>query len=527
VAAKFGWYLFGVGLGLVAVYIVFKLVFKYWLEQVYKLGLVQRQAKLLGNAADRINIFDHQREKRMKRIRPTLETLASKMEESGIGTKKVKNDILKITEIDDPQFHSQALRALFNALDDDDTGTLSYNQFNSLLGMNQVQLQQFIGGMNSRAGLDYDTKVLTRAVFVKNFLPVLEECSHFAPDEEDAMQLFDDMAKYEKENKVGSKKNIGADEGSTGDDSNEDSVEIRFETFREKDFFHFLSQQQTNDLMKRFRWLRTQQNKALQKANSEQARGRLTTLKVGGFSRAESSRDGLTISRQEFIKNYPKLLKEVVTTNAARRDSKSGEISNGTEEECTSIDIAFENLCLSVQLAKQKVYIVDHVTGRLRAKTMTALMGGSGAGKTSLLNALCGRAFYGLVEGKIWINGQEASIEEHKDAVGFVPQDDTVYAELTVKENLIYSGKFRSERGTDILDIEDYAESVLNKLGLVRVQDTIVGDVTRRGVSGGEKKRVNIGIELMGQPRYARRISKDNVCIPVVASNFTLYLLHV
>ena len=131
----------------------------------------------------------------------------------------------------------------------------------------------------------------------------------------------------------------------------------------------------------------------------------------------------------------------------------------------------------------------------------TATFFSSGAGKTSLLNALCGRAFYGTVEGKIWINGIQASIEEHKDAVGFVPQDDTVYAELTVKENLIYSGKFRSERNADIIDIEDHADSILAKLGLSRVANTIVGDVTRRGVSGGEKKRVNIGIELMGQVR--------------------------
>ena len=273
------------------------------------------------------------------------------------------------------------MRALFNALYDDESGTLSYNEFNTLLGMNQVQLQQFVGGMNSRAGLDYDTKMLTRAVFVKNFLPVLEECSHFAPDEEDAMNLFDEMAKYERDNKLQSTRQADQDgDTSTGPDSNEETenVEIRFETFREKDFFHFLSQQQTNDLMKRFRWLRTQQNKAMQKAANSTGRSRRNTLMGGGLSRAQSARDGLTIGRDEFIKNYPKLLKEVVTTNAARRDSKSGESSNGMEEECTTVDITFEDLCLSVELAKQKVYIVDHVTGRLRAKTMTALMGGSG-----------------------------------------------------------------------------------------------------------------------------------------------------
>jgi hypothetical protein len=347
---------------------------KYWTDQLYKLSLIEKR-KL--DPFMKLNIFD-QREKRMKRIRPTLETLARKMEENKIGTRKVKNDILKIPESDDPQFHSQALRALFNALDDDDSGTLSYNEFNTLLGMNQVQLQQFIGGMNSRAGLDYDTKVLTRAVFVKNFLPVLEECSHFAPDEEDAIALFEEMARYERETGRGNTSHDHPPESSQAGGEDDENVEIRFETFREKDFFHFLSQQQTNDLMKRFRWLRTQQNKAAQKAQGVNSRVRRNTLMGGGFSREQSARDGLTIGKEEFVKNYPKLLKEVVTTNAARRDSKSGMSSAGSEEDVPTVDITFENLSLSVELAKTKVYIVDHVTGRLRARTMTALMGGSG-----------------------------------------------------------------------------------------------------------------------------------------------------
>lgn len=370
---EIGFYIFYATLGLVAAYILGVYVFKYWTDQLYKLSLIEKR-KL--DPFKKLNIFD-QREKRMKRIRPTLETLARKMEENKIGTRKVKNDILKIPESDDPQFHSQALRALFNALDDDDSGTLSYNEFNTLLGMNQVQLQQFIGGMNSRAGLDYDTKVLTRAVFVKNFLPVLEECSHFAPDEEDAEALFDEMARYERETGRGHNEPPESHAGDHGEDDM--NVEIRFETFREKDFFHFLSQQQTNDLMKRFRWLRTQQNKAAQRAQGANTRVRRNTLMgAAGFSREQSARDGLTIGKDEFVKNYPKLLKEVVTTNAARRDSKSGISSGGSEEEYPTVDITFDNLSLSVELAKTKVYIVDHVTGRLRARTMTALMGGSG-----------------------------------------------------------------------------------------------------------------------------------------------------
>lgn len=116
------------------------------------------------------------------------------------------------------------------------------------------------------------------------------------------------------------------------------------------------------------------------------------------------------------------------------------------------------------------------------------------------MNTLCGRAYYGNVGGYIFVNGQEETINRCIDVVGFVPQDDIVFAELTVRENLIYAGKFMIPKGTPIEDIEDLADDVIADLGLNRVADSMVGDVTRRGISGGEKKRVNIGLELMKRP---------------------------
>lgn len=116
------------------------------------------------------------------------------------------------------------------------------------------------------------------------------------------------------------------------------------------------------------------------------------------------------------------------------------------------------------------------------------------------MNALCGRAYYGETSGVININGNSAKIEDCIDATGFVPQDDIVYAELTVKENFVFAGRLKLPRGTSSQYIKDLANDVIANLGLTRVTNSIVGDVTRRGVSGGEKKRVNIGLELMSKP---------------------------
>ena len=76
-----------------------------------------------------------------------------------------------------------------------------------------------------------------------------------------------------------------------------------------------------------------------------------------------------------------------------------------------------------------------------------------------------------------------------------------MYAELTVKENLLFAGRFKLPAGTPENEIEDLADKVMASLGLSRIANSRVGDVNRRGVSGGEKKRVNIGIELMAKPK--------------------------
>lgn len=91
---------------------------------------------------------------------------------------------------------------------------------------------------------------------------------------------------------------------------------------------------------------------------------------------------------------------------------------------------------LSLTIGKKqenKKIVVDSVTGRIQESTMTALMGGSGAGKTSLLNTLCGRAFYGKVSGQIFINGSAGHIEDHKHLLGFVPQ--VIFSSVTPSNN--------------------------------------------------------------------------------------------
>ena len=100
---------------------------------------------------------------------------------------------------------------------------------------------------------------------------------------------------------------------------------------------------------------------------------------------------------------------------------------------------------------------------------MTALMGRSGVGKTSLINVLCGRAFYGKITGDVKINGHDTTIEENTHFFG-----------LCLKMiNITFAGNYQLPAGTSVVEIKDIVYDIIANLGLAHVANTIVGYVSR------------------------------------------------
>ncbi|KAL3834156.1 hypothetical protein ACJIZ3_008892 [Penstemon smallii] len=162
------------------------------------------------------------------------------------------------------------------------------------------------------------------------------------------------------------------------------------------------------------------------------------------------------------------------------------------------IEIAFSNL--TVTLKQKKKHILRSVTGEIRPGRITALMGPSGAGKTTLLSALAGKTVGCSINGLVLVNGIMESIRSYKKIVGFVPQDDIVHGNLTVEENIWFSANCRLSADLPKADKVLVVERVIESLGLQPVRDSLVGTVENRGISGGQRKRVNVGLELVMEP---------------------------
>ena len=105
------------------------------------------------------------------------------------------------------------------------------------------------------------------------------------------------------------------------------------------------------------------------------------------------------------------------------------------------IEVSFKDLSLALKGNGKK--ILRNVTGKLMPGRVTAVMGPSGAGKTTFLNAMAGKATGCVVTGSVFINGRPESIHSYKKIIGFVPQDDIIHGNLTVEENLWFSAKCR------------------------------------------------------------------------------------
>ena len=133
----------------------------------------------------------------------------------------------------------------------------------------------------------------------------------------------------------------------------------------------------------------------------------------------------------------------------------------------------------------------------LHSGELLAIMGGSGTGKTTLLSILNGSLT--PQEGQITINGHDISEQKAKDLIGFVPQDDLLIEELTVYQNLYYTAKLCFASLTEE-EIDRRVMKILKDLGLDATKDLKVGSAINKYISGGQRKRLNIALELIREP---------------------------
>ena len=162
-----------------------------------------------------------------------------------------------------------------------------------------------------------------------------------------------------------------------------------------------------------------------------------------------------------------------------------------------SIGLSFDFEGLSFVTTKGKTILQD-VTGTMPRGSSWGIMGGSGAGKSTFLNVLMGKATN--TGGSVKVNGWVKDMAKYKKLIGYVPQDDIVFPELTVRENILHSARVRLPASWRDKEIQDHVDSLIACLQLTHVQHSRVGDSRKPVISGGQRKRVNIGIELAAAP---------------------------
>ncbi|KAL8245312.1 hypothetical protein R6Q59_011570 [Mikania micrantha] len=161
-------------------------------------------------------------------------------------------------------------------------------------------------------------------------------------------------------------------------------------------------------------------------------------------------------------------------------------------------EVTYKIITKGVTSSEEKV-ILKGINGSVNPGEVLALMGPSGCGKTTLLGLLGGRLSDHTIGGSITYNDQPYS-KSLKSRIGFVTQDDVLFPHLTVKETITYAALLKLPKTLTKQAKQKQAQDVIRELGLERCQDTMIGNSFVRGVSGGERKRVSIGNEIIINP---------------------------
>ncbi len=157
------------------------------------------------------------------------------------------------------------------------------------------------------------------------------------------------------------------------------------------------------------------------------------------------------------------------------------------------IRLDVQNISRIVKFKKKNKVLLNHISLVVEPGQLVALVGGSGAGKSTLLKTLLG--IEPSSEGSVYLNGDDLRkyFNIYRTLIGYVPQQDIIHTNLTVKEVLYYAAKLRLPPDINLKEVID---KTLEEIDLVERQDTLV-----KNLSGGQLKRVSIGVELLADPK--------------------------
>ncbi|KAL6607792.1 hypothetical protein ACP70R_040855 [Stipagrostis hirtigluma subsp. patula] len=157
--------------------------------------------------------------------------------------------------------------------------------------------------------------------------------------------------------------------------------------------------------------------------------------------------------------------------------------------------------CLPARPSKT---LLDGISGEARVGELLAVMGASGSGKSTLVDALAGRIARGSLRGRVTLNGEPlvgGGCRRRLRAISaHVAQDDMLHPTLTVRETLLFAAELRLPRALPAGKKRARVDALVDQLGLSGVADTVIGDDGHRAVSGGERRRVSIGAEIVHDP---------------------------
>jgi len=183
-------------------------------------------------------------------------------------------------------------------------------------------------------------------------------------------------------------------------------------------------------------------------------------------------------------------------------DEKPG-LERKVQQHPSAASLTWTNLSITVsgRGSSPSHEILQDCTGYAEAGSITAIMGPSGSGKSTLLDALAGRLGPNTMQtGNILLNGESKSTLSYGIA-GYVTQEDVLIGTLTVKESIQYSASLRLPDRTSRAEQKKIVESAIVDMGLYECQNTAVGNFFVRGLSGGEKRRLSIALQILTRPR--------------------------